>query len=71
MKCPACSKKDPAAWRYNMKEHLIRHHPDVSLQKHAHLWELTSSEKAGMKLHLDEAEGAKASTKAQTYSHYF
>ncbi|KAJ6449136.1 hypothetical protein C8R45DRAFT_849912, partial [Mycena sanguinolenta] len=50
MKCPACSKRDPAVWRYNMKEHLARRHPDVLLQKHTHLWELSSSEQAGMKL---------------------
>ncbi|KAJ7735833.1 hypothetical protein DFH07DRAFT_680753, partial [Mycena maculata] len=49
LKCPTCSKKDPAVWRYNMKEHLTRHHPEVSLPKHGHLWKLSASEIAGMK----------------------
>ncbi|KAF7371921.1 hypothetical protein MVEN_00049800 [Mycena venus] len=63
MKCPACSKRDPAVWRYNIKEHLIRHHPDISLQKHAHLWELTSSEKAGMKVIWTKRKEQKAARK--------
>ncbi|KAK7001931.1 hypothetical protein R3P38DRAFT_3326830 [Favolaschia claudopus] len=46
--CPACTKKEPAVWRYNMRAHLIRHHPDVPLSKHAHLWELSDGEKKGM-----------------------
>ncbi|KAJ7927902.1 hypothetical protein B0H13DRAFT_2552011 [Mycena leptocephala] len=50
LKCPGCSKKDPAVWRYNTKFHLMRHHPEVSLPKYAHLWELGTSELAGMKM---------------------
>ena len=46
--CPSCDKKDPAVWRYNMQEHLMRFHPDTSLTKHAHIWEMGAVEHAGM-----------------------
>ncbi|KAK7007633.1 hypothetical protein R3P38DRAFT_2553314 [Favolaschia claudopus] len=46
--CPACTKKEPAVWRYNLRAHLLRHHPDIPLSKHAHLWELSDEEKKGM-----------------------
>ncbi|KAK7016164.1 hypothetical protein R3P38DRAFT_2543037 [Favolaschia claudopus] len=63
MKCPICTKKDPAVWRYNMKAHLIRHHPDVQPSRHADLWTLSNEEMSGMKLIWDKRQERKVTRK--------
>lgn len=46
--CLLCNDPhEPAVWRYNMKYHISRVHPNIKgpqLQKYAHLWELSDSE---------------------------
>jgi hypothetical protein len=63
MKCPGCGKKDRAVWRYGMRDHIKRHHPEISLAKYAHLWELTKSEKAGMKIIWNKRKDQKQARK--------
>lgn len=44
LRCPECDSTDPAVWRYNLKYHLMRYHPLVSVQTYAALWQLSESE---------------------------
>ncbi|KAJ6591766.1 hypothetical protein DFH09DRAFT_1073628 [Mycena vulgaris] len=48
LQCPACERKEPAVWRYNLKYHLLDSHPSISPSKYKHLWELSESETASM-----------------------
>jgi len=47
--CPLCSKLDPAVWRYNIKYHFIRAHPNADLKKYTNLWDLENFEILEMK----------------------
>ncbi|KAJ7749861.1 hypothetical protein B0H14DRAFT_3603375 [Mycena olivaceomarginata] len=49
IKCSHCNPKDPAVWRYFFKEHLIEHHPGVSLMQYSHIWQLSAEEEAAMR----------------------
>ncbi|KAJ6565193.1 hypothetical protein DFH09DRAFT_1474606 [Mycena vulgaris] len=49
LQCPACERKEPAVWRYNLKYHLLDSHPSISPSKYKHLWELSESETASMR----------------------
>ncbi|KAJ6538246.1 hypothetical protein B0H10DRAFT_2448843, partial [Mycena sp. CBHHK59/15] len=49
LRCPECDSKAPAVWRYNLKYHLMRTHPGVSVGRYKHLWELDRSEVDSMR----------------------
>lgn len=49
LRCPECDSKAPAVWRYNLKYHLMRTHPGVSVGRYKHLWELDCSEVDSMR----------------------
>ncbi|KAF6755551.1 hypothetical protein DFP72DRAFT_811246 [Ephemerocybe angulata] len=49
LRCPLCSKADPAVWRYNLHHHLVTAHPTSSPADFASLWKISDSEMAAMK----------------------
>lgn len=49
LRCPLCSKAEPAVWRYNLRRHLITSHPTCSPADYASLWTISASEMAAMK----------------------
>ncbi len=40
---------EAAVWRYNMRQHYLRVHPNVDHTKYAYNWELSDFEVEGMK----------------------
>ncbi len=52
--CPYCPHSSPAVWSYNFRQHLLRHHPAVSLNKHNSILTLSKLEKDGMKRVWDQ-----------------
>ncbi|KAJ6550909.1 hypothetical protein B0H10DRAFT_1968691, partial [Mycena sp. CBHHK59/15] len=49
MTSPVAFVAAPAVWRYNLKYHLMRTHPGVSVGRYKHLWELDCSEVDSMR----------------------
>ena len=49
MSCPYCPHSSLAIWFYNFLQHLLRHHPTVSLKKHESIFTLSKLEKDGIK----------------------
>jgi hypothetical protein len=49
IRCPLCSKSDPAIWRYNMKYHVLTQHPSAQIAKYEDMWTLSNFEKVEMK----------------------
>ena len=66
MSCPYCPHSSPAIWSYNFRQHLLRHHPAVSLKKHESIFTLSKLEKDGMKCIWDQRhEQRKARSKTE------
>ena len=47
--CPHCTSSSPAVWSYTYRQHLLRFHPKVPMQRHRELWTLSPIEKDGMR----------------------
>jgi len=54
MNCHYCPHSSPAVWSYNFCQHLLQHHPAVSLKKHESIFTLSKLEKDGMKRIWDQ-----------------
>jgi len=66
MHCPYCPHSSLAVWSYNLRQHLLRHHPTVSLNKHNSILTLSKLEWDRMKCIWDQRhEQAKARSKTQ------
>ncbi|KAI0283829.1 hypothetical protein BC826DRAFT_891645, partial [Russula brevipes] len=49
MRCPYCPKSSPAVWSYTFRQHMLRVHPAVPLEKHRSIWSISKFEKERMK----------------------
>ncbi|KAF6745748.1 hypothetical protein DFP72DRAFT_823825 [Ephemerocybe angulata] len=49
LRCPLCSKAEPAVWRYNLELHFIDCHPTASTAEYSALWTISSDEMAAMR----------------------
>jgi hypothetical protein len=68
MQCPYCPHSSPAVWTYNFHQHLLRHHPTVSLKKHNSILTLSKLERDGMKRIWDQRhEQPKVRSKTQPH----
>ncbi len=54
MHCPYCPHSSLAVWSYNFCQHLLQHHPTVSLKKHSSILTLSKLERDGMKRIWDQ-----------------
>ena len=66
MHCPYCPKTAPVVWSYTFRQHMLRVHPAIPLDKHRSLWKISKLEKDSMK-HVWEQrlKQPKARAKAQ------
>ncbi|KAF6746501.1 hypothetical protein DFP72DRAFT_823118 [Ephemerocybe angulata] len=49
LRCPLCSRAEPAVWRYNLHQHIIAVHPTSSPADYSDLWTISDTERAAMK----------------------
>jgi hypothetical protein len=48
MYCPYCPKTSSAVWSYTFRQHMVRVHPAVPLEKHRSVWTISKLEKERM-----------------------
>lgn len=66
MHCPYCPKSAPAVWSYTFRQHMLRLHPSIPLDKHRSIWMISKLEKDGMRqLWEQRLKQPKVRTKAQ------
>lgn len=46
LRCPLCSRAEPAVWRYNLHQHIIAVHPTSSPADYSDLWTISDTERA-------------------------
>ncbi len=70
MRCPYCPHSSPAVWSYNFHQHLLQHHPTVSLKKHSSILMLSKLERDRMKCIWDQwHEQPKPKARLKTQHH--